>query len=404
MIKWDLLKYSFNNVRSRKLRSWLTAVSILIGIAAITALISFGQGLSEYVNEYAEKAGKDKIIVMPRGAALGSPLDTNVVFDDDDVDVIEKVKGIEEATGMYVESVEVEFEDVKKYVFAMGSDFKKHRKLVEETYAIEIDSGENFDGDESSKVVVGYNYMIADKIFPKALKVGDKIKVNGQKVKIKGFYEEIGNPQDDSNVYFTIEGAEKIIGSESYAYIFARAAYGEDMDKLSNSVKKELRDSRNQGAGNEDFFVQTYEQLIETFGSILNTITGVVVIIALISVIIAAINIMNTMYTSVLERTKEIGIMKSIGARNNDILFMFIFESGLIGIGGGAIGVVLGILVAKGAGVAIASAGYAAFQPAFSISLVVGCLLFSFVIGAIAGVLPARRASKMNPIDALRYE
>ena len=122
MIKSDLIKYSFHSIRERKLRSWLTIISIMIGIAAVSALISFGNGLSDYVEDIAQKMGDDKIIIQPRGAALGSPLDTNVAFDDDDLDVVEDVKGISEATGSYAESGEVEFDKKKKYVFVIGKD------------------------------------------------------------------------------------------------------------------------------------------------------------------------------------------------------------------------------------------------------------------------------------------
>ena len=191
---------------------------------------------------------------------------------------------------------------------------------------------------------------------------------------------------------------------KDFQYIIARAEKGQNMGGLTEKIKEELRDHRNQGRGNEDFDVQTFEQMIETFNSIFAIISGVVVIIALISVIIAAVNITNTMYTSVLERTKEIGIMKSIGATNKDIAFLFVFESGLLGLVGGAIGVVLGYLIATGGGRAIAQAGFGMLQPNFSLALTIGCLLFAFLVGAISGVLPAKRASKMNPVDALRYE
>ena len=129
------------------------------------------------------------------------------------------------------------------------------------------------------------------------------------------------------------------------------------------------------------------------------------VIVALISVFIGAIGIVNTMTTSVLERTKEIGIMKAIGARNEHILYLFLVESGLYGFFGGLIGIVLGIGFAK----LVELAFVVAVGPAFlSIKidwiLVIGTLIFSFLIGVLSGIAPARRASKLNPVDSLRYE
>jgi putative ABC transport system permease protein len=404
MKKTDLTRHAFQNMKARKLRSLLTVISIMIGIAAVSSLISFGNGLTSYVDELSKQMGEDKIIIQPRGAMLGSPLDSNVGFDDDDLDVVRSVKGVSEATEMYANSGEIEFDDKKIYVFVMGLDFKNYQKLIEELFTIKMDSGQALQGDETSKVTLGHSFQVPKKLFDKQVRLGDKLKVNGENYKVKGFYEEVGNPQDDSNVYLTKKAYENLYGNGNYQYMVARAESGQNMDRLTEKIKEELRDHRNQGKGNEDFGVQTFEQVIETFNTIFGIISGVVVIIALISVIIAAVNIMNTMYTSVLERTKEIGIMKSIGATNKDIAYLFIFESGLLGIVGGAVGVSIGYLVAAAGGKAIAQAGFGMLQPAFTITLVIGCLVFAFLVGAISGLLPAKRASKMKPVDALRYE
>ena len=120
--------------------------------------------------------------------------------------------------------------------------------------------------------------------------------------------------------------------------------------------------------------------------------------------VVAAVNIANTMYTSILERTPEIGVMKSIGAKNKFILFIFVTESGVLGLIGGIIGIVFGYLIAKGGGLIAASAGLSMLRPAFPLWLTAGCLLFAFVVGAGSGLLPALQASKLKPVEALRYE
>ena len=127
-------------------------------------------------------------------------------------------------------------------------------------------------------------------------------------------------------------------------------------------------------------------------------------LIALISLVVASVNIMNTMYTAVIERTKEIGVMKAIGARNSDILYIFIFESGFLGAVGGVLGVGLGYLVASAGGNIAAATGYSSIYPIFPWYLTAGCILFAFFVGAIAGIMPAVQASKLRPVDALRYE
>lgn len=133
-------------------------------------------------------------------------------------------------------------------------------------------------------------------------------------------------------------------------------------------------------------------------------INGILVLIALISLVVAAVNIMNTMYTSVLERTREIGVMKAIGAKNNDILFIFVFESGFLGMIGGILGVIFGYIIARSGGAIAAANGYALLQPAFPLWLVIVCIVFAFMVGAGSGLLPARQASKLRPVDALRYQ
>src|SRR3989344_6102850 len=130
MIAGALVMYSLKNLRKRALRSLLTIMSVMIGIAAITALISFGNGISSYVSEMAQKMGDDKLMVQPRGFGFGPPLNSNVVMDKDDLEVVENVHGVEEATGLYLINGEIEFDDEKKYTYILGSDFKDHPELI----------------------------------------------------------------------------------------------------------------------------------------------------------------------------------------------------------------------------------------------------------------------------------
>ncbi len=126
--------------------------------------------------------------------------------------------------------------------------------------------------------------------------------------------------------------------------------------------------------------------------------------IALISVVVAAVNIMNTMYTSILERTQEIGVMKAIGAKNKFILFVFMTESGILGLIGGLVGIIFGYGIAKFGGYIAALYGLGMIRPAFPLWLTMGCLLFAFLVGAGSGLIPSLQASKLKPVDALRYE
>ena len=154
-----------------------------------------------------------------------------------------------------------------------------------------------------------------------------------------------------------------------------------------------------------DFTILTPEELLNSFGAILTIITAFLISVAGISLIVGAIGIANTMYTSVLERTKEIGVMKAIGARNSDILLIFVIEAGLIGAVGGLIGVLIGIGFSKSVEyIAVHQLGTNLLKAALPWYLIFGCIFFSFLIGAVSGILPARQASRIKVVDAIRYE
>ncbi|MAG38797.1 hypothetical protein CMO90_01805 [Candidatus Woesearchaeota archaeon] len=404
-MKKEYLRYALNNIMYRKLRSWLTVVSILIGIGAIFALVSFGVGLSRYVDILAAESGSDKLIVQAKG--IGAPgADENFFVSKEEVDFLRDVNGIKEIAGLYGKIVEINYDKQKKYVYLVSKNTGEEEKLVEEIYTIGVEKGRDLENGDRLKVVLGHNYQLPDKIFEKALGLRDKIKINDEKISVIGFYEAIGNPQDDSNIYITDEGFEFLFPDlkDEYAFVVARVEKNTEPIVIAKKAEEKLRKFKGQKEGQEDFYIQSYEQLIETFNTVLNVINVVLVLIALISLVVAGVNISNTMYTSVLERTKEIGIMKAIGAKNSDIAMIFLFEAGVVGLVGGIFGVLLGYLIAKTGGSIASNYGYIMLQPFFPLTLIVGCLLFSTLIGVVAGVMPAHHASKMNPADSLRYE
>ena len=147
------------------------------------------------------------------------------------------------------------------------------------------------------------------------MRLGDKVELQGEQFDVVGFYEEVGNPSDDAQMYITQEKIETLYDVEGkFGWAIIKA--DENPQELAEKINEKLRKFKGQEKGKEDFFVQTFADLLETFGTILVVINGVLVLIALISLGVASVNIMNTMYTAVLERTKEIGVMKAIGAQN----------------------------------------------------------------------------------------
>ena len=399
-MKRESIKYSLNNLKHRRVRSSFTIISILIGIATIFIFVSFGMGLYTYVQEVSTASSADKIIIQAKGTSV-SGLDTTFALTDDDLDAIEKTSGVYGATGSYFQTAEVV--QGKKRIYTLIISYDPKEPLIMDIFGIDIDKGRELIADEDN-VVLGYNYQLPDKIFPNGYDVGEKIEIQGEKVKIVGFYESVGNPQDDSQIYATNDFMKELYGDNiSYNWIVARVD-DSNIDKVVENVEKSLRKERGLEEGKEDFFVQSFEDLMETYKNILNMVIGFVILIALISVLVSGVNTANTMITSVLERKKEIGIMKSIGSRNSNILSIFLFESSFLGFVAGVLGVLLGLLVTYVGGVILNNLGYGFLSPGYSFWLFFGCIAFATLTGAISGVAPAIKASKVNPVDALRYE
>ncbi|MBW3015357.1 ABC transporter permease [Candidatus Woesearchaeota archaeon] len=391
-MNWDYLKVAVKNLSQRKLRTWLTIISVIIGIAAIIGLVTITQGLENYVTYTFEQMGTNKIYVFPKNMLDPAGLEG---LSQDDVDALEGLSEIEYLIPMFTGSVKAEFkQDVKMLLFIAFPP-----ELTEdwfEDFGIGLSEGRFFER-EGYHMFAGYK--IGKDIFDTEVRINNKVELDGKKFKVIGIVEEVGNPQDDSQLYLTLETARELFGkpdSVSMIYIILKENVdpSEAAAKIARTLEKERDD--------ENFEVQTAEQLLEQFGSILGIIQVVLVGVAAISLLVGAVGISNSMYTSVLQRTREIGIMKSIGAKNSDITLLFLIESGILGLVGGIIGTIIGIFGAELVGFAAAQAGYAVFRIEYSIGLIIFSIAFAIMIGMISGVFPAKNAAKMKPVDALR--
>ncbi|MFA4960706.1 MAG: FtsX-like permease family protein [Candidatus Pacearchaeota archaeon] len=390
----------------RKSRSFFTVLSIFIGIMTVFIFISFGLGLYNYIDEMLEGSSANKVIVQGRGFSAPG-LDANFKLDEEDVRAVENSAGVLRATGAYFKIAEVKYGEDRGYGYLTGYDPKN--PLIMDVFNIEIEKGRELVGGDTNKVVLGYNYMIEDKIFPRGLRLNDKVIIQGNEMRVVGFYESLGNPQDDANIYATVDATEEIYSNEniSYGWIVAEVE-ADQIDWAIENIERNLRSARDQERGKEDFFVQSFQDMIASYMTVLNIIIGFVFLIAFISVIVSAVNTANTMITSVIERTKEIGVIKSIGAKNSEIFGIFLFESSFLGFIAGVIGVVLGFGFSELAKLILDMLGWGFLSPSYSwlfpYDIFIYCVLFATITGAISGVIPALNASKTNIVDALRYE
>lgn len=403
----DYFRIALVNLSHRRTRAYLTMIGIFIGIAAVVSLISLGQGLKDAIGQQFSSVGTDKILVTPGSLGFGPPGAGAVSnLTNKDLRLVQNTIGIKIAVGRLLRSVKVESDKKTAFVFATSMPSQNdQRRLIIDLLGVGTASGRMIEQGDSFKVTVGSDFA-TKKTFGREIKVGDKITINDVKFEVVGILERTGRPTGDNFVIMN----EKILRDlldvqDNYDMIAAQVQTNADVEAVVQTLEKDLRKSRNVKEGKEDFKVQSSTSFLASLDVILTMVQIVLVGIAAISLVVGGIGIMNTMYTAVLERTKEIGLMKAIGGTNTDILFIFVLEAGLLGTVGGLIGVLLGMGLAK----LVELAAFAAFgkgliQASFPIYLIAGALLFSFVIGSLSGLWPALQASRLKPVDALRYE
>lgn len=402
----DYFIFSIKNLRHRRLRSWLTMIGIIIGITAVVSLIGIGQGLKVAITSQFGSMGTDKLAVMASGG-LGPP-GTGVVtpLTKDNAKKIEQVKGVKFVIGRLVRTGKMEYNDHVGFGYAASMAEGDGRKLIEEVMNLEAEKGRLLRDGDSKKVVLGSNLGEENAGFGKQIVLGSKILLQDEGFEVIGFLEKGGNFLVDNIVLVEEDDLREIldIPDDEIDVIAVQVQPNADIKAVQEDIEKLMRKERDVKEGEEDFVVETPQAVLGQVNSTLFAVQLFVYIIAAISILVGGIGIMNTMFTSVLERTKEIGIMKSVGAKNRTIFSLFFIESGLIGSVGGVLGAVLGISIAMGlAFVGRLALGSDLIRADISIWLVFGAIFGSFLLGSIFGIIPAVRASKLNPVDALRH-
>jgi len=379
-------------------------IGIFIGIASVVALISLSQGLQTAISTQFLKLGSDKLIIQAAGSGFGPPgTDVSVPLTKADRDAIYKAKGVDLVVGRLLRMSKLQHDNEIKYTYVVSfPDNPREAQLVNEVADYQANQGRILNYDDGYKVVLGPDF--AKDFFEKELQVRDKIEINSQEFTVVGILKKSGNPQTDSSLVVPEAALRKVLNvPEEMDVINVKVQAGENLNVVAENVQKELRKFRNVEKGKEDFSVQTPESLLNTLNTILLVIESVLIGVAAISLFVGGIGIMNTMYTAVLERTKEIGIMKAIGAKNGEIMAIFLIESGMLGLVGGIIGALLGYGISKTVEL-IAFQVYqtSLIQADFNPLVMLGTLGFAFIIGALSGWYPARQASKLKPVEALR--
>ncbi|CAN5214381.1 ABC transporter permease [soil metagenome] len=402
----NLFRIAFRALQRNKLRAFLTMLGVIIGVAAVIAMVAIGQGSKQSIHDQLSNMGSNMITVLPASNLQGGVRIAGTSFQTLTAkDITALKKGAQNITEISpavnsrgqsingalnwpttMQGVSPEYMDIRKLTIRDGIAFN------------------NSDVTASAKVCL-IGQTVVNNLFPNGENpIGKVIRFNRIPFQIIGILNQkgqnaFGQDQDDILVapYTTVQ--KRILATIYYQNIYASAANEQVTDAATAEITQILRDSHHLRANEEnDFTVRTQAELIKTLSSTSGLLTALLTVIAGISLVIGGIGIMNIMYVSVTERTREIGLRMSIGARGKDILLQFLMEAILISVTGGIIGVLLGILSTK----------IVTLTLKWPTVVSESSVLLSFVVCAVTGIFfgyyPAQKASRLDPIEALRYE
>ena len=405
MLFTELLKMAGLSLVANKLRTILTMLGIIIGVSAVIAMVSVGMGVRKNVTDSISRLGSNLLMVMAgssnRGGIRGGAGSVQTLTYDDAKAIKTKIKDVAYVSPTVQTSSQVVYGHENWSTTVTG--------VIPEYVAIQsltMQSGIFFsehDVDVRSRVAV-IGTTVATNLFGSVNPVGKKIRIGNAPYTVIGLVaskgqSSVGQDQDDVVLIPLTTAQERLLGITYVRSINVQVADADKMDEVQENIEKLLRQRHRIRAGaDDDFNVRNLTSLMETMTETTTMITLLLGSIAGISLIVGGIGIMNIMMVSVTERTREIGIRKAIGATYNSIMLQFLIESTMISILGGIVGIFLGV------GLAQAISKFGNFTTVISVESIIASFGFSLFVGIFFGMLPARKAARLDPIDALRYE
>lgn len=397
------IRIAFGSIGSAKMRSALTTLGIIIGIAAVIANVSLGASFSQYFTEEIGSVGNNFIIIQGK---------TSNLLHENELELVKSTPGITGVSPISQQVAEVKYLSTIRQISVQGVN-----EDYEEVANIHMESGSFLTDKDKYVAVLGHD--VAYEKFGRTISEKNTVqmtfvKANGETVthnfKVKGI---IASPEtsfvqsgieSDVRIFIPISTMNEIMGEDYYWGFFAAAESMESISDVTDEVDRRL--ARNLGVpardiDNEDakpYSLMNQEEILKQVDQMSAALSSLLTAVALISLIVGSIGIMNIMLVTVTERTSEIGIMKSLGYKNKEVLTMFIVESMVVGLIGGIFGTALGVL---GAYVVVAAMG---MPHVFPLNMIFIGVFVSIIVGLVAGVYPANKAAKMNPVDALRHE
>ncbi len=396
---------ALDSLLANKLRAVLTMLGVIIGVAAVIALLSIGNGVNASVTGEIQSIGTNLILIATDfdnsdGLPSLSLSDVEALEDPLNAPALSAVSASSQGTFEVVHSNKAS----RTSVIGVTANYFDVNNIEEFQAG---DSLTQTDHDTRARVTVLGADVAAD-LFEDAFPVGNSVKINGVSYEVVGVLAESGSAfsNNDNNVYIPLSTAQSRLftdrtrdGQRAVGSIVAQAANEDVTNVAIEQITETLRRQHNIiYASDDDFTILSQADLLETLDIITGTLTAFLGAIAGISLVVGGIGIMNIMLVSVTERTREIGIRKAIGALKRDILMQFLLESMLLSVLGGFLGIAFGWLISLVAGSALD------IQTVMDIGTVLLATGFAAAVGLIFGIYPAWRAAGLRPIEALRYE
>lgn len=384
----NIIKIAFKNIKSNKLRSALTMLGLIIGIASVIVLVGIGSGATSNIEDSVKSLGTDILTVSINSS--------DASFEYESLDELKELSNIKEIAP---------YKNISASVNRGTTTSSKATILATNSNYLEISNLDLAKGREISVIDIENSTKacilgseIAETLFSLTDPIGEKIKLNGDNYTVIGVLTEQGSTMGnnvDSTILIPITAAKYFDEDLSINSLYVKVEDEDYIDLAQTSLENYIRQTLL--ISTDDFSVSSQDSMLDAMSDIGSTLSLLLGGIASISLVVGGIGVMNVMLVSVTERTKEIGIRKSLGARKRDILLQFLVESLVLSLIGGAIGILLGLLL-----------GNITEKVGLSFSASSFVILISFsssaIIGLIFGIFPAYRAACLRPIDALRTD